>query len=348
MYQQSQGSNRSQRLERDFTENLERARYAISIGQLTRAHDLFKKLLVLQHELPQHRRELVALQDRLLQAADALIESELGRAETCVAHQEFVQAGEVLAQTWEVIRQLAELPFETPRRSVFLEQTKRVELMRADLADRTTRTRSFELVIDTNNDVRRQPILTPEFLVEEVAPFLNALAKIQEIADWFGNRPRSYVRIRVLTQSSPISVSLDGAADAVDVIQDIVVPWKREHAKTLAQLQEQEKIVQIEKLKAEVLETRASAHRERSEANRIDAETDPRLTQAQLDRLMLENERLRLEIEERKIGLVLTVVEKLSPNLDQDERRLLGFQLLRPLGVITESPLLMAPPSVSS
>jgi hypothetical protein len=56
---------------------------------------------------------------------------------------------------------------------------------------------------------------------------------------------------------------------------------------------------------------------------------------------VLETERLRLEIEEKKIGLAMTILEKLALTLDDNQKQALCVQLLRPLGVITDSPLLM-------
>jgi hypothetical protein len=324
----------------EFKATLQDAEVALAAGNLNGAYEHFKRLVAMTHDLSYHQQDMAVFQARLLQAILAVLDDSMRRAETYAMDQDFTAAVTTLNQVLAVARDVkSHMPFDTPD----TERLARIgELAEMNLGKsiRSQENRSFMLAFGAAYD-GPPPRLTPEFLVREVAPYLDALARIQAFADRAAGRPPNDVRIRALTQSSPISVSLDGAAEAVEVIQDVVVPWKREHAKTLAQLDEQEKIVQIEKHKAEVLETRARAHRERSEAKRIDAEIEPRLTQAQLDRYVLETERLRLEIEEKKIGLAMTILEKLALTLDDNQKQALCVQLLRPLGVITDSPLLM-------
>lgn len=183
--------------------------------------------------------------------------------------------------------------------------------------------------------------LTPSSLTLLVTPYLAALDEVQRAIDAFLKRGSHKVRIKSISQNSPVNVSLDGAAEATEVVRDLVVPWRREHAKEMAQLQEQEKLIQIENSRAEIQERRARAQKERSEAKKVESETSHERTQAEIERMRLENEKLRLEIEEARINLALTILDKLAPELSEGQRILYAMQLLKPLGVITESPLLI-------
>jgi transcriptional regulator with GAF, ATPase, and Fis domain len=109
---------------------------------------------------------------------------------------------------------------------------------------------AFNSLTLTGND---SEILTPNFLATKLSPYLNALSEIQNIISDVLKQKHHEIRIRMIAQNSPISVSLDGAAEAVQAVRDTVIPWRRKHAETMAHLLEQEKIAEIELKKAEVL-----------------------------------------------------------------------------------------------
>ncbi|WP_420640452.1 GAF domain-containing protein [Candidatus Leptofilum sp.] len=184
--------------------------------------------------------------------------------------------------------------------------------------------------------------LSPAFLEKVVAPYLNAISDLQTIIDKVLERPPTHISIKSISANSPINVNLDGAAEATEVVRDMVVPWRRQHSKTMSQVEEQEKRIQIESAKADIHEKRARAQKDRIDAKRIEAETSPEKTQAEVERMRLENEKLRLEIEEARINLALKILEKLAPELDEAQRILYAMQLLKPLGILTESPLLLS------
>lgn len=184
-------------------------------------------------------------------------------------------------------------------------------------------------------------LLTPTTLTVDLTPYLLALSRLQNIIDFSRGEMSQPIKVKSINQNSPISVSLDGAAEATEVVRDIVVPWRREHAKSLAQLEEQNQLVHIESTKADVQEKRARAQKERSEAKRIESEINPEKTRIEIEQMRLENEKLRLEIEESRINLALKILDKLSPELSEGQRILYAMQLLQPLGILTETPLLL-------
>lgn len=182
--------------------------------------------------------------------------------------------------------------------------------------------------------------LNPHFLAGSVVPYLGAIADIQHVIDEVLGQPQSKIRIKSIKQESPISVSLDGAAGAVRVVQEFVVPWKRKHAEVMAQLLEQEKRTEIESKKAEILEKRAGAAKSRAEAQRFTA--DATKQHEETERLKLENEKLRLDLNRAKIQLALDILKQLAPELPETEKVAYVVRLLSPLGVIVSSDLEIA------
>jgi hypothetical protein len=116
---------------------------------------------------------------------------------------------------------------------------------------------------------------------------------------------------------APISISIDGAAEAVEFFRDLIVPWRRAHAEKLASLELMQSQVEIEQKKAEILERRAQTARS-AEINKLNAEVV--FQKAQAEKINLENEKLRLELQQEKIKLALSLVEKLSNNLSETEK----------------------------
>src|SRR5262249_31927807 len=132
--------------------------------------------------------------------------------------------------------------------------------------------------------------LTPKYLVSIVTPYLDALGELQKVIDEMLGRTPSEIQIKVIRQQSPISVSLKGVAEAIQVVKDTVVPWRRKHAENMARLFEIEKQADIENKKAEILEKRAGAAKSRAELEKIAAEASQQ--RAKAERIKLENEKL--------------------------------------------------------
>jgi hypothetical protein len=114
--------------------------------------------------------------------------------------------------------------------------------------------------------------LSPNYLATTVAPYLRAIEGLAQIISEIKGLESHVVTIRRIAKYSPLSLSLDGASEAVQTVQDAVVPWRRRHAQQMAHLAEQEKVCDIEIKKAEVLARRAQAERDRREGERLAAE----------------------------------------------------------------------------
>lgn len=163
--------------------------------------------------------------------------------------------------------------------------------------------------------------LTASTLSFEITPFIKAISDLQHTIDHIYNRPESIVRIQYIGQNSPVGISLEGVADALNVLISTVVPWRREHAKRMAELEEQHKQAQIEIGRAEVLDKRANALKQREETRKI-----------------------TVEIEEKRIDIALKVLQALPQQYSETERIVLVNQLLKPLEILTESKLLVTLP----
>lgn len=162
-------------------------------------------------------------------------------------------------------------------------------------------------------------LLTSNSLQSLIVPYLKAVTDLQSLIDEIFQRTEaSEVPIKFITQNSPITVGINGAVEATQLIQETIIPWKKEHAQAMAKLLETEKVVEIEKKKAEVLQARALATKERAEADKLQAEITLQLEQA--EKLRLENEKLRLEIKRAKVELAFEILNKLYPSLDERDK----------------------------
>jgi hypothetical protein len=177
--------------------------------------------------------------------------------------------------------------------------------------------------------------LSIEVLLNEIVPYIKAISQLQEIIDEILGHDFGQIRIRSISQNSPISVSLVGAADAIQLIRDIITPWRNKHLKELASLLEREKLFEIECKKAEVLERHALAEKSRNEAKRISLEMEKQ--REEVARMKLENERIRIELHREKIKLALEVLNHISPHLSETDKIAYVVKILQPLDILLMS-----------
>lgn len=182
--------------------------------------------------------------------------------------------------------------------------------------------------------------LTTKQLAEDINPYLDAVADIQHIIDEIQGRDYREVIVRAITQNSPVSISLDGASEAVNVLKETLSSWRRRHARTMATLDEQSRLMEIETKKAEILEKRARATRDRAEADKITAEAANHREEA--ERKKLENEKLRFELSRAKIDLAMSVLSQISTNLPETERTAYIVRMLPSLDSLIFSELTIA------
>jgi len=172
--------------------------------------------------------------------------------------------------------------------------------------------------------------LSLPYLSNVVIPYLKAITDLQDFINQVRGVSSVEIAIVSISQNSPISVSLEGASDALQVVKDSVVPWRRKHVEIMARLQEQAKLAEIEKLKAEVLEKRARAEKARIEATKKHEE---------VERMRIENDKSRLELQHAKVQLSIDIMDHLVQNLSENEKILYISKLLPSLDILLSGDL---------
>jgi hypothetical protein len=157
--------------------------------------------------------------------------------------------------------------------------------------------------------------LTTYSLREEIAPLMEAVEALQKTADdAAGVTYRGSVTS--LSQSSPVTISLSGLREAVQLVLELVIPWRREHARAMLRLKEQE---------AELENKRRQAQLDRENA--------------EVDRLCMENRRLVIQLDRERLDLATEALRRLDPHgeLSEELRGVHLYRILRGLETLTES-----------
>jgi hypothetical protein len=80
-----------------------------------------------------------------------------------------------------------------------------------------------QLVLDTSES------LTPTLLVSSVGAYLQALEQLQHIICDVADIESIPIRIRHITQQSAISIHIEGCLEAIQIVQDLIVPWRQKY-----------------------------------------------------------------------------------------------------------------------
>ena len=172
--------------------------------------------------------------------------------------------------------------------------------------------------------------ITPLYIMKTLSPYFVALADLQDCINHIRNCPSSEIRIFSLEQFSPINMTISGAPAAIQIIRELIVPWRRKHAVTMAHLHEQERRIGIEIASAEVLEKQARVKGVRTEAL---------IRLEELRRRKLENEKLSIELHREKAQLAIDIVNKIDPNLSETDKIAHVVKLLPSLDTLVSSNL---------
>jgi len=139
-----------------------------------------------------------------------------------------------------------------------------------------------------------------------------------------------------------ITVGMDGVKDAVEVLQEIVTPWRRKNAETKAKLDVDFRQAEIKRVKAETLITNAKVARERvgiskdkseselilSQAKKTEAEATLLLAQAQQILAEIDKERALMKIQQMELAMKL--IDKYAPQLE-DAKKMESVAKLLPI-----------------
>lgn len=159
--------------------------------------------------------------------------------------------------------------------------------------------------------------LTAATLTGELVPVLGALETLQQIANDVAG-VESRVKIASITQYNPIETSISGIAKAVEVVEELVTPWRRSHAREMADLKEGKARVDIAKAHAEAVQVAENVEVTKAEARKRQAEAAQIELDNELKKLAAEEMRMRLEI--GKMTLVAVKMLASGGQLPPDQR----------------------------
>lgn len=145
--------------------------------------------------------------------------------------------------------------------------------------------------------------LTPHYLASTVAPYLEAIGKMQNIIDSAKGRKPHELSVQAIKQGPPIWVSLEGASETVHLLRTVVSAWRSQHADKL------------------------------SKAAQLLAEDDNPKTDKEF-KTALRNARAELAKE---------ILAQVEANLPEKEQASYEEWLLEPLAILSASPLKVAP-----
>lgn len=176
-----------------------------------------------------------------------------------------------------------------------------------------------------------------DFMSSHVVPYIQSLESIENTVNKVKGE-RSKIKIHSISHYSPVKASVSGIAQALKILEELIIPWKREYARNIADLKAEELRISNEKAKAEAMEIEARTLRENSEAERILQES--RLTKAKAEQLELENEKNRFELKKRQAAIAARILNDLSTEnmqLSEPARMAYIHDLIDPVKHIMES-----------
>lgn len=170
---------------------------------------------------------------------------------------------------------------------------------------------SISITFETNRT------LTCTLLQHEIIPYIEAIQAIQNIIDEINGTGSRPIEIISVTKGS-INVELSAGAEVVKIIQEEITPWRKAHAEQMAELETRSKKIAIEKEKAEIHAINMRRTKEAGEAEKLQAEIN--LIRAQTRQQEIENEKQELYLQKDKLELAMHILEKLAPNLSDNQR----------------------------
>ncbi len=157
-------------------------------------------------------------------------------------------------------------------------------------------------------------LLTPEYLLSEVGPYLSAISGIQQVINEILGDTEAEVLITSISRS-PVTITLTGAAQAVNLIKLKVTPWEKAYASDLAAVWDRGTKATTE---MEARRSRSFLFGRRRETT---VEADPLSTR-------LERARLRLALE---------IIDLVKPDLSEEAKSEYAQRLLPHLKTLTLS-----------
>jgi hypothetical protein len=195
---------------------------------------------------------------------------------------------------------------------------------------------SVGLVLYEQNESGSAQSLSPRYVAEVLAPFLESLAETQHVIDEVEGNPSPEIGIVAITQTPEVPASMVGITRAIDVLRETVEPWKQEIRETKAQLLEGDRAAALARARAERLAVRARASTDHTEREQLLAEAGQELAQA--EEKDSRNEMLRAELQHATLKLAFDTATWIAPGLPERDKLPYVMRLLPAVETILSSP----------
>lgn len=175
------------------------------------------------------------------------------------------------------------------------------------------------------------------YLTRDVLPFINAFTEIQNIIDEIKGRSPTNIEILAIRKGSVTVDITGGIRDTVELVMDLIVPYRRKTKKRQAELDVATKEIEVKQKEADLKKAQATLEADSEQAN-VDVEksqAEVALLRQQERELALKNKKQELELFE----LTLAMVDKIKDDLPDSERLYYATKLLDPTRLIATSPL---------
>ncbi len=150
--------------------------------------------------------------------------------------------------------------------------------------------------------------LTPQVLVHDVVPILDAVVQLQESLDRLNNRPTAEVDILRIS-SGAVNVDMYGVKQAIDAFTDVISPKRR--------------AIYVRQKALERDSERNEAEAKALEGSHPDAETliyEKDIILESLKQKRIETERITAQLAQEKLAILIAVYEQYAPDLTPERR----------------------------
>lgn len=188
--------------------------------------------------------------------------------------------------------------------------------------------------------------ISPENLSNFVAPYLDAIIKLQNSLDNLNNRKSSDPEILSIYSGS-IQVDLKGVEDALDAIEMRILPSRRKLQNRIRELEVEEKEVQVALARTEQYSKELENYKGHVNAQNSEelAETELLHAKEELKKIQLETQLLEQKVEEgklklakQKLEILVDMYEKYAPNASPEQRIAEATKLLPSFDIFFAGP----------
>lgn len=205
------------------------------------------------------------------------------------------------------------------------------------------RTNSEQLTLVDQNIVTTWGF-TLNYLNTVVIPYIDAFLQVQHILDEIKEREPTDIRILGIRYGSVTIDVTAGVRETIEIVLDMIVPWRRKNQRMLAELEVSEKEIDLKKKRHEIaiakstlrLETKqAEIENIKAEAEHLKLLAETRKIEAETRQQELANQKTQIEV----LHLTLETISKTAPNLTDEQRLYYAMKLVDPTRLIATSPL---------